>query len=377
MIMHRQIRLGAMKSGGLACLRRSPALVAPTQQNRRSRGLCTCRAQKTSDLPSSLQKIVVAFQMVPDPMARYKQLLFYATKLAPLPAADHLPSNKVEGCVSQVWVVPELRADGRIYWRADSDSQLTKGLAALLVTGLSGCTPAEILAVQPAFIEALGLRQSLTPSRNNGFLNMFRLMQRKTLELLAASASSSSSAAAAAGSAEAPGAAEEAAAATTAANGNGASGNGSSNGSSSADSPAAAPESTTTAAAEAPATESSGSAHTSSAAADATPSRTPIQDGMRRKIEAALRPVALEFANDSAQHAGHAGAMVARPGKAGASGETHFRVRVVSEAFEGLSQVKRQRLIFQLLEQEFADGLHALSLVTQTPAEAEKAASLR
>jgi hypothetical protein len=48
----------------------------------------------------------------------------------------------------QVWVVPELRADGRVYWQADSDSQLTKGLAALLVNGLSGCTPTEILGVQ-------------------------------------------------------------------------------------------------------------------------------------------------------------------------------------------------------------------------------------
>jgi sulfur transfer protein SufE len=59
-------------------------------------------AQKMSELPSSLQKIVGAFQMVPDPMARYKQLLFYATKLEKLPDELHTPANKVEGCVSQV-----------------------------------------------------------------------------------------------------------------------------------------------------------------------------------------------------------------------------------------------------------------------------------
>jgi sulfur transfer protein SufE len=88
----------------------------------------------------------------------------------------------------QVWVVPELRDDGKIYWTADSDSQLTKGLAALLVLGLSGCSPAEILSLQPGFIEMLGLKQSLTPSRNNGFLNMFLKMQKLTLGLVVSAA---------------------------------------------------------------------------------------------------------------------------------------------------------------------------------------------
>ena len=119
-------------------------------------------------------------------LCRYKQLLFYATKLEPLPQEDHVESNKVQGCVSQVWVKPIMKDDGKIYWQADSDSQLTKGLAALLVKGLSGCTPQEIIKIQPDFIEMLGLKQSLTPSRNNGFLNMLRLMQKKSLELMTA-----------------------------------------------------------------------------------------------------------------------------------------------------------------------------------------------
>jgi sulfur transfer protein SufE len=166
-------------------------------------------------LPAPLQRIVLAFQAVPDPMARYKQLLFYAAKLPSLPEDLRTPENKVEGCVSQVWVVPELKreegggggegeggggggagaATARVFWRADSDSQLTKGLAALLVTGLSGCTPQEILSVTPEFIEALGLKQSLTPSRNNGFLNMLRKMQRATLELVAAASEEGAAAA--------------------------------------------------------------------------------------------------------------------------------------------------------------------------------------
>lgn len=126
--------------------------------------------------------------MVPDPMQRYKQLLFFASKLKPLASEAHVEENRVKGCVSQVWVLPEMRDDGLVYFQADSDSQLTKGLAALLVEGLSGCTPQEVLSVSPDFIEMLGLKQSLTPSRNNGFLNMLKMMQKKTLELLVSQA---------------------------------------------------------------------------------------------------------------------------------------------------------------------------------------------
>ncbi|KAK3251382.1 hypothetical protein CYMTET_39277 [Cymbomonas tetramitiformis] len=137
-------------------------------------------AGEVEDLPEPLRKIVMAFQMVPDPMARYKQLLFYAAKLKALPQEYQTPENKVPGCVSQVWVVPTLE-DGKVYFTAESDSQLTKGLAALLVEGLSGCSPQEVLSVKPDFIEMLGLSQSLTPSRNNGFLNMLLTMQKKTI----------------------------------------------------------------------------------------------------------------------------------------------------------------------------------------------------
>lgn len=138
-------------------------------------------AADTENLPANLKKIVSAFQMVPDAMQRYKQLLFFAAKLKDFPEEARVDENKVPGCVSQVWVVPRIE-DDKVYFVADSDSQLTKGLAALLVTGLSGATPKEIMAVEPDFVELLGLGQSLTPSRTNGFMNMLRLMQKKTLE---------------------------------------------------------------------------------------------------------------------------------------------------------------------------------------------------
>ena len=65
--------------------------------------MCTASSSTdTASLPASLRKIVTAFQMVPDPMQRYKQLLFYASKLKAMPAELHTADNKVQGCVSQV-----------------------------------------------------------------------------------------------------------------------------------------------------------------------------------------------------------------------------------------------------------------------------------
>ena len=83
---------------------------------------------------------------------------------------------------------------------------------------------------------------------------------------------------------------------------------------------------------------------------------------LRAKLEAALSPLALDIEDESAKHAGHAGA---REG-----GETHYRIRIVSESFAGLSRVQRQRKVYAAVAEELAERVHALSLVTLTPDEA-------
>jgi BolA protein len=87
-----------------------------------------------------------------------------------------------------------------------------------------------------------------------------------------------------------------------------------------------------------------------------------VESSIRAKLSGALSPVLLEIVDESAKHAGHAGA---RPG-----GQTHFAVKIVSSNFEGLSTVERQRKVYGLLEPQFAAGLHALALKTMTPDEA-------
>ena len=86
-----------------------------------------------------------------------------------------------------------------------------------------------------------------------------------------------------------------------------------------------------------------------------------MADTIRDKLTAAFAPEALDVADESARHAGHSGA---RPG-----GETHFNVRIVSNAFEGVSRVERQRRVYAALADELKTRIHALSLSVLTPAE--------
>ena len=87
-------------------------------------------------------------------------------------------------------------------------------------------------------------------------------------------------------------------------------------------------------------------------------------DRISQKLTEALAPVTLDIEDDSARHAGHAGA------HEDGGGETHFNVRIVSDAFAGKSRVARQRMVYDLLKDELNERVHALSLVTQTPEEA-------
>lgn len=138
--------------------------------------------EAVEELPPNLQNIVKLFQKVPETRSKFEKVLQYGKNMKPLPNEFKMRGNKVEGCASQVWV-RAFMDDKKVYYEADSDSGLAKGVAALLVEGLSGCSPAQIMGVTPDFIEMLGCMQRSTPSRNNGFVNTLKLMQRKALQL--------------------------------------------------------------------------------------------------------------------------------------------------------------------------------------------------
>lgn len=89
---------------------------------------------------------------------------------------------------------------------------------------------------------------------------------------------------------------------------------------------------------------------------------------IKAKLQAAFSPVSIEVIDESRKHAAHAHA-VKRSGTAGGAGETHFRVKVVSECFRGQSRVGRHRAIHQLLQTEFENGMHALAIEAKAPGE--------
>lgn len=137
----------------------------------------------TSSRPAQLDKLVKRFARISEPKRRYEQLLWYAKKLDAFPDEDKTSENKVQGCVSQVYVTADLE-DGKISYKGDSDAQITKGLLAMLITALNGLTPKEVVQLTPDFIKETQLDVSLTPSRANGFYNIFKMMQQKAINLV-------------------------------------------------------------------------------------------------------------------------------------------------------------------------------------------------
>ena len=130
-----------------------------------------------------LDQIVTKLSSCSDPKKRYEYLLFLAKKLPSLPIESLNNSIKVKGCISQVYVLCELKGS-KLSWRGHSDALITKGMLSLLIKGLNNLTPKEIQEIDPSFIAATGLNTSLTTSRVNGFLNIFLKMKSQASAFL-------------------------------------------------------------------------------------------------------------------------------------------------------------------------------------------------
>ena len=118
-----------------------------------------------------------------DPKRKYEYILWLGKKLKVPNETILIQENKVQGCVSEVFVKPGF-LDGKLYWEGYSDALITKGLLAFLISGMNELTPKEVVNVDSKFIEDTGLKASLTPSRSNGFLNILLKMQSQANDFL-------------------------------------------------------------------------------------------------------------------------------------------------------------------------------------------------
>ena len=121
-------------------------------------------------------EIIEEFSGLDDWMDRYQLLIDMAGETEPLPDSDKVEQNLIDGCQSRVWLVCDEK-EGRLYFRAESDALIVKGIVTLLIRVLSGHTPDEILDADLYFIEKIGLREHLSPTRSNGLLAMLKQMR--------------------------------------------------------------------------------------------------------------------------------------------------------------------------------------------------------
>jgi len=126
------------------------------------------------------KEIVEEFSDFEDWMDKYAYLIELGNELTPIDPKYKTESNLIRGCQSRVWLHQEF-TDGKIKFEAESDALIVKGLVALLLRIYSDRTPHEILISEPQFIDAIGLRQHLSPTRSNGLLAMVKQMKMYAL----------------------------------------------------------------------------------------------------------------------------------------------------------------------------------------------------
>jgi cysteine desulfuration protein SufE len=134
-------------------------------------------------LPAKLQAMVDELSAIDDLEEKYDALIEMGRQVPDIPAERKTEACIVHGCQSLVHVYATL-VDGHLKLRGHADALIVNGMLALLVLGLDGLTPQEFLAVDPKFIEKTGVMQALTPSRINGFYNVYQKLKADALAAL-------------------------------------------------------------------------------------------------------------------------------------------------------------------------------------------------
>lgn len=129
------------------------------------------------------EELIEEFEMFEDWTQRYEYIIELGKDLPLIHEQYKTDDYKIKGCQSQVWLHADY-TDGKIHFTADSDAIITKGIIALMVRVLSGHSPEEINAADMGFIDKIGLKEHLSPTRSNGLLAMIKQMKYYAIALL-------------------------------------------------------------------------------------------------------------------------------------------------------------------------------------------------
>ncbi|MDZ7644838.1 MAG: SufE family protein [Woeseiaceae bacterium] len=124
-----------------------------------------------NEVEAAQQEVIEEFSLFDDWMDRYQYLIDLGRRLPDLPPEEKVDANRIRGCQSQVWFVPEAEG-GRLRFRAISDAAIVSGLIAMLLRIYGDKPPADIVATPPDFVAALDLEQHLSPTRSTGLASM-------------------------------------------------------------------------------------------------------------------------------------------------------------------------------------------------------------
>lgn len=128
------------------------------------------------------EEIISEFELFGDEWeGKYEHLIDLGKSLPLIDEKDKTDNNIIQGCQSRVWLSSEIK-DGRIYFKADSDAIITKGMVALMIRVLSGQTPKDIIEAKLEFIDQIGLKEHLSPTRANGLVSMINRMKMDAIQ---------------------------------------------------------------------------------------------------------------------------------------------------------------------------------------------------
>jgi cysteine desulfuration protein SufE len=138
------------------------------------------RASGAEAVASRARRIIEEFAGLADPMDRYRRLVVLGEAMPPLPDRDRTDENRLPGCQYAVWIRSTYDPDANVLWfLADSDARITRGLAALIINVVDGLAPSDIVAADLGFLDTIGLRDQLSVHRGNGLAALIEEIRRR------------------------------------------------------------------------------------------------------------------------------------------------------------------------------------------------------